>query len=117
MRTKNLIVTTTSEFEIGRIGKKQAEKSRPLNIAFRSENDKKAIFKKLRMLKDKDEFKGIAVAEDFTEAERKIIKMWSDKAKTKNKEETNGVIWRVCGSPKSGSMRLKKFERAPESHQ
>ena len=35
----------------GRIGKKEAGKVRPIKIAFKSESDKRAIFKKLRMLK------------------------------------------------------------------
>lgn len=99
---------------IGRIGKK-TEKNRPIKIAFNSENDKKTIFRKLKMLKNKEEYKGVAVAEDFTESERKVLKLWSDKAKERNKDETNGAIWRVRGSPKKGTMHLKKFPAPPAS--
>ena len=67
------------------------------------------------MLKNKEEYKGVAVAEDFTESERKVLKIWSDKAKERNKDETNGAIWRVRGSPKKGTMHLKKFPAPPAS--
>ena len=111
-------LTTLEEAEkkptfIGRIGKKEVDKIRPIKVAFKSENEKKAIFKKLRMLKGNTDFAGVAVAEDFTESERKLLKMWSDKAKERNSEEKSDFVWRVRGSPKSGTMRLKKFPKTP----
>ena len=42
---------------IGRIEKQEADKNRPIKIALQNESEKKAIFKKLRLLKGKDEFK------------------------------------------------------------
>ena len=54
---------------IGRIGK--TEKNGLIKIALNSENDKKAIFKQPKMLKNKEEHIGVTVAEDFTESERK----------------------------------------------
>lgn len=95
---------------IGRIGKKSSDKNRPIKIVFKNENEKKVIFRKLRMLKGKDDFKGISVAEDYTESERKVLKTWTDKAKERNNNEKDeNTIWRVRGSPKNGTMRLKKF--------
>ena len=62
------------------------------------------------MLKGKDEFKGVAITEDLTEAERRVVKMWSDKAKDRNKKnEDENIIWRVRGSPRDGTMCIKKF--------
>ena len=100
---------------IGRIGKKVADKNRPIKVALKNESEKKAIFKKLRLLKGKDEFKGVSVAEDYTESERKVFKLWSDKAKERSSNEAENVIWRVRGSPKNGTLRLKKFSMASNS--
>ena len=62
------------------------------------------------MLKGKDEFKGVAITEDLTEAERRVVKMWSDKAKDRNKKnEDENIIWGVQGSPRDGTMCIKKF--------
>ena len=44
------------------------------------------------MLKEKDEFKGVAVTEDFTKSEHKIVKMWSDKAKDRNENKEDKKI-------------------------
>ena len=41
------------------------------------------------MLKGKDEFKGVAVTEHLTEAESKVVKMWSDKDRNKKNEDEN----------------------------
>ena len=54
-------MTTLEETEkkptfIGRIGKKEENKNRPIKIAFKNENEKKAIFKKLGMLKGNVDF-------------------------------------------------------------
>ena len=76
---------------------------------------KEQYSKKLKMLNNKEEYKGVAVAEDFTESERKVLKLLSDKAKERNKDETNGAIRRVRGSPKKGTMHLKKFPTPPAS--
>ena len=88
---------------------------RPIKVALKNESEKKAIFKKLRLLKGKDEFKGVSVAEDYTESERKVFKLWSDKAKERSSNEAENVIWRVRGSPKNGTLRLKKFSMASNS--
>lgn len=101
----------------GRIGRKIGTKNRPMKIVFKNESVKKMIFSKLRMLKGKDEYKGVAVTEDLTESERKVVKLWSDKAKDRNaNNKDENIIWRVRGSPKDGSIRLKKFSIEPIIH-
>ena len=42
------------------------------------------------MLKNKEEYKGVTVAEDFTESERKVLKLWSDKAKERKRMKQTG---------------------------
>ena len=70
-----------------------------MKIVFKSETEK-----------GEDEYKGVTVTENLTEPERKVVKMWSDKAKDRNKKnEDKYIIWRVRGSPRYGTMRLNKF--------
>ena len=98
---------------VGRIGFKATDKSRPIKVVFEKEDQKMSVLKSLPNLKQYDNYKGISVTEDFTQAEREIIKKWSEKAKEKNqKEEDNTVIWRVRGTPKNGLflIKLKKKE-------
>ena len=99
---------------VGRIGRKDATKNRPLKIVFKNESEKKAIFNKLRMLKGKDEFKGVAVTEDLTELESEVVEMLSDKTKERNKKNKDeNIIWRVQGSPRDGTIALRSFQSNP----
>ena len=65
---------------------------------------------KLKNLKDQEGIRGLSVTEDYTVAERHMIKNWSDKAKeNNNKESPDSVyVWKVRGTPKNG-LRLKKL--------
>ena len=67
---------------------------------------------KLRNLKDKAEYKGVSITEDYTVTERKLIQDWRNKAKTKNAEEgpDSNYVWRVRGTPKNG-LELKRFPK------
>ena len=69
-----------------------------------TEEERNRILTNLRNLKDVPEYKTISVTEDYTINERRMIKVWSDKAKGKNKNQSSGskVVWRVPGSPKNG---------------
>ena len=61
--------------------------------------------KNLNKLKNADErLKKISVTDDYTEDERHLIKMWVQKANTKNCEEDDNskFVWKVRGSPKTG---------------
>ena len=64
------------------------------------------------MLKGKDEFKGVAITEDLTEAERRVVKMWSDKAKDRNKknEDENGECEE---DPETEPCALRSFQSNP----
>lgn len=101
---------------VGRIGRMYQGKNRPLKIVLKNENEKKIVFKKLSLLKGNESFKGVSVTEDYTEAERNILKMWSIRASERNNKETEDVIWRVRGSPKTGTLHLKKFSKQPHSN-
>ena len=68
---------------------------------------------KLRMLNGNWDFASVAMAEESTELERNLLKMWSDKAKERNSKKRRDFVWRVLGSPGSGTMRLKKFPETP----
>ena len=66
--------------------------------------DKNQIITNLRNLKDQNEFKGISVTEDYTLAERRIIKEYTDMEKEYDEKESldSKYIWRVRGTPKNG---------------
>ena len=100
----------TSFKSVVRIGKADPTKNRPIKVVLKCEEDKEKIMANLASLKDQEAFKGISVTEDYTVAERKLIKGWSEKAKENNEKETpdSKYIWRVRGTPKNG-LQLKKF--------
>ena len=99
---------------IGRIGFKTGERSRPLKVAFSTEKEKRNLFGNLKALKGIKSYEGVSISDDYTRAERDMIKTWSNQAKEKNNMEPNNsnIIWRVRGNPKSGFM-LRKFAKAP----
>ena len=70
----------------------------------KTEEERNRILSNLRNLKDVPEYKTISVTEDYTINERRMINVWSDKAKGKNKNQSSvsKVVWRVPGSPKNG---------------
>lgn len=104
-------IDTNAEVKfVGRIGQKKSSKNRPLKIVLKNQEDKRSIFSKLKNLKGKESYQGVSISEDFTVAERSVIKSWIGKAKDKNeKEGSSNIIYRVRGSPKTGTMHLKKF--------
>ena len=104
---------------VNRIGMKSPEKKRPLLLIMNSEGEKDKLLQSLTKLKDKADYKGISVTDDYTIAERKLITEWRDKAKAKNTEEgeASKYIWRVRGTPKNG-LSLKRFmKQRPSSSQ
>lgn len=102
---------------MNRLGTKKPLSQRPLKIVLKNIEDKKSVFSNLKNLKGKEDYRGISVAEDFTLAERSVIKSWYEKAKERNEKEgfTSNVVWRVRGSPKKGTMHLKKFDISQNS--
>ena len=96
-----------------RLGRYDTNRKRPIKVILQNEENKDKIMDNLRNLKDKDEYKGISITEDYTVSEREIIKEYSDKAKEKNslEPENTNYIWRVRGTPKNG-LTLKRFMKA-----
>ena len=65
----------------------------------------------LRKLKDVEMFTGISITDDYTLAEREMIKAYRMKAKDLNNENINSdTIIRVRGCPKNGLF-LKKMKK------
>ena len=65
----------------------------------------------LRELKDVQMFTGISITEDYTLAEREMIKTYRTKAKELNDEsKSSDTIIRVRGCPKNGLF-LKKVKK------
>ena len=79
---------------------------------------KDTIFSNLSNLKSFAKYKGVGITDDYTAAERELLKEWVERAKARNEEETDEtIIWRVRGSPKN-RLQLKKFPRKKkEEHQ
>ena len=91
-----------------RLGPKADGKKRPILVTFENDEEKESIFGNLHALKGVEEYKGMSICEDLTSSQRKEFKDLVDDAKTKNKNETDG-IWRVRGSSKNGFY-LKKMK-------
>ena len=99
-----------------RIGTMAPDKNRPINLEFHTDEDKVKVFNNLKNLKGKNDYIGISIKEDYTSNERKLIKQFSERAETKNKEEeekNSNIFWRVRGTPKNG-LHLKWFTKAKQ---
>jgi len=103
---------------IGRIGLQSPGKFRPIKVAFETEEEKRKLFSHLSALKGLENYESVSITDDYTQAEREMIKSWANKAKAKNDEESEDTkfVWRVRGNPKSG-LRLKKFPKKPTNNQ
>ena len=73
---------------IGRIGFKTGERSRPLKVAFSTEKEKRNLFGNLKALKGIKSYEGVSISDDYTRAERDMIKTWSNQAKEKKQHGT-----------------------------
>ena len=103
---------------VGRIGVKREGRSRPLKVVFESDSQKQGLFGNLKALKGNEKYQSMSISDDYTYAERQVLKSWANQAKEKNNQEPkdSNIIWRVRGNPKSGLI-LKKFNKAPQSNQ
>ena len=80
-----LEVTSTLE-SASRIGLLAQDKNRPIKVVINTEDERNRILSNLRNPKDTPEYKTMStnsVTEDYTFAERRMIKDWSVKAKEK----------------------------------
>ena len=94
-----------------RIGKEtENKKKRPIKVILDKLDDKERIMNNLRKLKDKDQYKGISITDDYTISERQIIKEFTTRAKERNQNEPedSNYVWKVRGTPKNGLI-LKKL--------
>ena len=74
---------------VKRIGTMQADKVCPILVQLNSEEAKTRIMRNLRSLKDVQMFVGISITEDYTKAEREMIKTYRMRAKELNDENKN----------------------------
>ena len=109
---KELCIGAVTAKSMERIGNSDTEKVRPLKVIFMNESDKNKVMGNLKNLKDKPEYNGISIKEDFTISERSMIKEFVKRANEKNEKEPSDseYVWRVRGSPKN-RLFLKKVMR------
>ena len=94
-----------------RIGTLQTDKKRPILVQLQSEDDKSKVMNNLKNLKDAPQFHRISITDDYTLAEREMIKEFWVKAKKINDENIEeDTIYRVRGCPKNG-LYLKKMKK------
>ena len=77
-----------------------------------SEEDKMKVQHNLRNLKDNENFKRLSVTDDYTVAERQLLKEYSLKAKEMNEKESpySKYVWRVRGTSKKWAVREEVSE-------
>ena len=78
--------------KVQRIGKYVDGKSRPLKVVMSEEKWKETIFNNLSNLKENPKYKGVGLTDDYTFAERELLKEWTNKAKLKNDNETDKTV-------------------------
>ena len=79
----NNIIVQSAE----RIRKLKENKKRLIKVVFKNTQDKERVMGNLRKLKGKKEFEGINIRHDLTLSERKMMKVYLERAKVKNDEE------------------------------
>ena len=103
-------VTIKEVFRIGQPG--DTERNRPIKVVLKSDKEKFALLGNLFALKGVEEYNGISITEDLTQAERRQYKLLSEEAKDKNNQlsQEDSFIWRVRGNSKNGYrlVRLNK---------
>ena len=90
----------------------QAQSKRPIKVVMSNENDKDQVMSSLKNLKDKENYKGISITDDYTTKERDMIREWVKKAEATNANEPvdSEFVWKARGTPKNG-MVMKKFRK------
>ena len=107
---KDVGAETISFKTVNRIGKEDQDK-RPIIVEFNSEHDKDIIMRSLKNLKGNSQYKGISITEDYTVAERELIKDYRTEAKDLNaRNECDDFFYCVRGTPKNG-LYIKKIKK------
>ena len=93
-----------------RIRKGETNKIRPMKVIFKNKEDKERVMNNLANLKNQSTYKGVSITEDYTLAERQLIKQWLQKAKERNDEEgESNHVWKIRDTPRIG-LKLEKFQ-------
>ena len=100
--------TNVSPTGVMRIGEYKEGKNRPIKLTFLNVREKNKFMQNLRNIKGKEQFKGISIRDDYTIAERNMIKEFVTRAKERNNKDGERYIWKVRGNPKRGLF-LKRF--------
>ena len=106
-------VTFKATYRLGGKNATNMEQSkRPLKVVMNNEGDKYRIMSSLKNLKDKENYRGISITDDYTTKERETIKEWVKKAKDDyaNEPAESEFEWKARGTPKNG-MVLRKFRK------
>ena len=99
--------------KIIRLGKPEANRTRPLKVVMNSLSEKENIMANLKRLKNAEQiYKNVSITDDYTQTERHEIKLWNEKAKTANLEagENSKFVFKVRGTPKNG-LSLVRFAK------
>mgnify|MGYP001147636944 CR=1 FL=1 len=82
---------------ISRIGNASENKKRPIKIELHNEHEKEQIMNNLQKLKNRDDFKGVSITNDYTLSERQLIREFVSQAKAKSLQEPeeSNYVWRV----------------------
>ena len=102
------IETPVKPTSVKRIGQESEDKLRPIKLTLSTVKDKATILQNLSKLKGMTDYQRVRVTEDYTIAERELIKSKVKEAKERNEAEPtdSSIVWVVRGSPKNG-LRVK----------
>ena len=88
--------------DVLRIGKKDHGRKRPIKVKLNYKEDKVTIMKNLFLLKNKTEYKGVSITDDYTVSERDLIKQLRVIAEERNEAENDSnFVWKIRGTPRT----------------
>lgn len=92
-----------------RIGEISSRKhTRPVKLIMETVSDKDIIMSRLKMLKYADAgMQKLSIRDDYTYAERDLVKKWTDTARRRNEAE-NTDEWKIRGSPRTGLRMIRR---------
>ena len=79
------MLSTENVWKVNRIGKFDNGKNRPIKVVMADEEAKRLIYKNLSNLKQFPKYQGVGLTDDYTPAERQLLKGWIFKAKPRPK--------------------------------
>ena len=94
---------------VTRLGRRNGNKSRPIKIKMKNQNDKNPVMSNLNKLKQASEkLRKVSVMDDYTVKEREEIRKKVE-AKSKTELQGNGkYVFKVRGTPKNGLV-IRRF--------